>query len=844
MITKTAFFALMLASSLLLPGQEKKVTIGNCQWLAEQNDFKEVVATAQAGKKPILVVFSATWCGPCQGMKKKVFAAEEFPKISQGLLLLYIEGTQDKGKKYMKDFSVEAIPDIRLLSMNGEFIDKYQQEPVPQKFSAWLHEAVSGENLAGLEERIKNNPGDREGIIKLASRLRQSWDRARVIPLLKQAIALRPDYRDPVSQHAYEMLADEIIENTQAASFGNENVFVADEINERMSKYVRDNEQTILDVIKAYKPDKFKYELRDGRWLARLTKWYGEIGRNDRAIANFEEWLKVGKEEVDLARDLPTVHLGMQAYLELMQADKARYWFDRAAAYYSYSGQEKAPLEADPIMNELGSMISDIVNFELQNGNKSGAEKYLIACFDNKNLPAYVKMNMMYVVEFDDIAVDSAIKFLKELIPSAQGPEKLDAEAALARLISKKDLPQARKMLLDLYRDKVLSPEADKRNAPIFLNTIASSLQQLKIYDEITIEVAQKLVELDPGFYHLENLADSYGGMRRYSEARQTAQAALNFLAEKKDPIISDRMIPDLQKRLEKKMANWQLEMDKAGSAERITIQVGAIQRTYLIHVPAGREAGKPGPLVLAFHGYTDDAEFHEQQTHFNRVADQYGFTVVYGEGIDKAWHLPGFKVKPGQTPVTPEDDVAYVRAIIDRLVADKVADPAAVYSTGYSNGGYFSLYLAQVLNDRIAAIAPVSGGISYRLRDDYVLPRPVPVLMIQGTEDKLVPYAGRPGDLMPAEECAAFLAGKNGAAAEATRTGIPDADSADGTTSVLIEYAGPAPVQLIRIEGGGHEWPNFLPHPQDREWLGHMSRDFDASELIWKFFARFRCPE
>jgi hypothetical protein len=49
------------------------------------------------------------------------------------------------------------------------------------------------------------------------------------------------------------------------------------------------------------------------------------------------------------------------------------------------------------------------------------------------------------------------------------------------------------------------------------------------------------------------------------------------------------------------------------------------------------------------------------------------------------------------------------------------------------------------------------------------------------------------------------------------------------------------APVQLIRIEGGGHEWPNFLPHPEDREWLGHMSRDYDASERIWQFFARFR---
>lgn len=276
--------------------------------------------------------------------------------------------------------------------------------------------------------------------------------------------------------------------------------------------------------------------------------------------------------------------------------------------------------------------------------------------------------------------------------------------------------------------------------------------------------------------------------------------------------------------------------------AERVAIQVGKFQRTYLIHTPAGWEAGKPGPLVMAFHGYTDNAEFHEMQTHFNRVADKYGFTVVYGEGIDGAWHLPGAKFE-GKTPVTADDDVAYVKAVIDRLVADKTADPAAVYSTGYSNGGFFSFYLAQVLNDRIAAIAPVSGGISYNHKNGYKLPRPVPALLIHGTKDELVLYTGRPNDLMPAEECAAFMAGVNGASAEAFQAVLPDVDPNDGTVSTLIAYAGPAPVYLIRIEDGGHEWPNFLPHPQDREWLGHFSRDFDASETIWLFFSRYRLP-
>jgi polyhydroxybutyrate depolymerase len=275
-------------------------------------------------------------------------------------------------------------------------------------------------------------------------------------------------------------------------------------------------------------------------------------------------------------------------------------------------------------------------------------------------------------------------------------------------------------------------------------------------------------------------------------------------------------------------------------AAERVTIQVGTLQRSYLIHIPVRRQTSRPVPLVLAFHGYTDNAEFHEQQTHFNRVADKYNFIVVYGEGIEGSWLVPGFALQKRPSAV-PEEDVAYVKAIIDRLVSEKRVDPTAIYSTGYSNGGFFSIYLAQALNDRIAAIAPVSGGLFQTFKGNYQLARPIPVLLIHGTEDKLVPYAGRPGDLLPAEECAYFLARTNGAASEPTRTALPDKDPDDGTTSTRIEYAGKAPVQLIRIEGGGHEWPLFLPHPQDREWLGHMSRDYDASELIWHFFSRFR---
>jgi poly(3-hydroxybutyrate) depolymerase len=46
-------------------------------------------------------------------------------------------------------------------------------------------------------------------------------------------------------------------------------------------------------------------------------------------------------------------------------------------------------------------------------------------------------------------------------------------------------------------------------------------------------------------------------------------------------------------------------------------------------------------------------------------------------------------------------------------------------------------------------------------------------------------------------------------------------------------------PAAAIRIEGGGHQIPRFLPSfgPTMEAVLGPRNRDVDAAEAIWSFF-------
>ncbi|HEY0300392.1 MAG TPA: hypothetical protein VGC36_03625, partial [Rhizomicrobium sp.] len=61
------------------------------------------------------------------------------------------------------------------------------------------------------------------------------------------------------------------------------------------------------------------------------------------------------------------------------------------------------------------------------------------------------------------------------------------------------------------------------------------------------------------------------------------------------------------------------------------------------------------------------------------------------------------------------------------------------IYSTGFSNGAFFSQVLACAMAERIAAVAPVSGGA---LAFECTPSRPVPILIQHGSRDDLIPVS------------------------------------------------------------------------------------------------------
>ena len=123
----------------------------------------------------------------------------------------------------------------------------------------------------------------------------------------------------------------------------------------------------------------------------------------------------------------------------------------------------------------------------------------------------------------------------------------------------------------------------------------------------------------------------------------------------------------------------------------------------------------------------------------------------------------------------------------------------------------------------------------------------PMPVAILNGTADPVVPYAGgrvrvlgrARGEVMPTDATVALWRRRNGCGNAAKTETIDPADDETVITRTAYQGCAGAPVVLYRIEGGGHTWPGARTYAP-KAIVGPTSEDIDGAEEIWRFFAQF----
>ena len=276
------------------------------------------------------------------------------------------------------------------------------------------------------------------------------------------------------------------------------------------------------------------------------------------------------------------------------------------------------------------------------------------------------------------------------------------------------------------------------------------------------------------------------------------------------------------------------------------SILVKGLQRSYLIHLPASYDKSLQWPLVIVLHGGGGEARNMNPLTDFNTLADKEGFIIVYPDAYEHNWNDgrsdPGIKSQAENV-----DDVAFISALIDYLGQDLNIDKKMIYATGISNGAIMSNRLGCELSDKIAAIAPVAGNIPQKTASTWSPSRAVAVLIINGTEDPLVPYNGgdvsflslKRGKVISVEDTVKFWVTQDGCPVAPQMEQLPHVNPSDTTSTTVERYTGcrdGTEVILYKVNGGGHTWPGGLQYLSEN-FIGKTSRDFSSTETIWQFF-------
>lgn len=157
------------------------------------------------------------------------------------------------------------------------------------------------------------------------------------------------------------------------------------------------------------------------------------------------------------------------------------------------------------------------------------------------------------------------------------------------------------------------------------------------------------------------------------------------------------------------------------------SVKVGSTERTYLQYVP--KQLGAKRPLLISCHGMNQDAPYQRDMLKIETVADTAKFVTVFPQGENRSWDISGRK------------DINFILKIIDKMVEQYDIDPGRVYLSGFSMGGMFTYYAMNLIPDRIAAFAPISGytmgGVTANAKA-----RAIPIIHTHGTADDVVTFS------------------------------------------------------------------------------------------------------
>ncbi|MFC5455351.1 thioredoxin family protein [Prosthecobacter fluviatilis] len=89
-----------------------------------QDSSTGAMSAAKASGKPVVLIFSAAWCPPCQAMKHDVYPSAEVKAFHDKFVWAYLDIDDPRNEGVASKYGVNGIPHIEFLNAAGKEIGK------------------------------------------------------------------------------------------------------------------------------------------------------------------------------------------------------------------------------------------------------------------------------------------------------------------------------------------------------------------------------------------------------------------------------------------------------------------------------------------------------------------------------------------------------------------------------------------------------------------------------------------------------------------------------------------------------------------------------------------------
>jgi len=261
-------------------------------------------------------------------------------------------------------------------------------------------------------------------------------------------------------------------------------------------------------------------------------------------------------------------------------------------------------------------------------------------------------------------------------------------------------------------------------------------------------------------------------------------------------------------------------EVQNLPKAETFEVAVGDDTRRYLLYVPeVARQRALP--LLVMINGGGGNFYPFPQEKLFYNLAESEGFVVARPISQQRIGNEGEWQLNIG---TTNRQDIDFMERLIEDIAADFAIDTTHVYATGYSLGSMFTYEIVCHLSTKFAAVASYAGTMPINHRD-CADSSAMGIMHIHGTQDPIISYFN--SWEWKNWDSVGIMYDVPGLVEHWRRKFACSGERRDGMRYIYENCEDNARVEHFRLEGVGHEWPDFIDEQQ-------------TATVIWRFLEQF----